>query len=94
MQFQFPRITAIGGLSLVDQVRKIRGECDEALDAIENGLDMKQAHMEVMDIYHASESALRMIKDAHGPVYLEDIKRDTTTKNADRGYYAAPVSAR
>lgn len=75
------------------QVRKIKSELIEvenALAEVEERFedhDLSALAGEIMDVIHASETALRMIEDNFG-VDLFEVREWTIEKNRVRGYYA------
>ena len=84
-QYQFPRIDGIS--SLMSQIVKIETEVSEAIDALaKNEGDLRVAE-ELMDVIHATETALRMLK--FEPFVMNAVKAGVVSKNAARGYYDA-----
>lgn len=88
--YQFPDATPaaerdsnVGG-DVSKQIQRVGFEVIEACNAFDEGL-RDDAIVELMDVIHAAETALRMmgVKAAH----LGDMKARTITKNRERGYY-------
>lgn len=82
--YRFPAIAKMGDFNNLQQAIYICGEAAEAIDASLNK-DRREYGIELMDIIHATETALRM------EFSLEEVNelRDAVEKkNRDRGYYS------
>lgn len=66
------------------QIQRIGLEVVEACNAYEEGQRDEAIH-EVMDVIHAAETALRMMKVKNS--LLSDVKARVITGNRERGYY-------
>lgn len=90
--YRFPRLKEIEQLSRKDQVAKIRSECIEADKAsirygLYRGEDERSDYgIELMDVIHAVETALRMEFDDEE---VKELRDHTERKNRERGYYDA-----
>lgn len=93
--YRFPALSNLGERMNEEQINAVRGECieaDKALWEYEMGLRLcKPASaeriaygMELMDVIHAAETALRMEFDDAEVNCLRDAVED---KNRKRGYY-------
>lgn len=89
-QFQFPDATPraqddeyVCG-DTRKQVERIGLEVCEAIDAVDEG-QKREAVMELMDVIHAAETALRLL--GVKAAALNDAKQSVVTKNRERGYY-------
>lgn len=97
--YRFPAMARLKELSAEAQAVKIREEADEAFNALCDGLwdcdtgeprvEMGEADrtaygMELMDVIHAAETALRMeFSDAE----VDGLREAVEEKNRRRGYY-------
>lgn len=97
--YRFPAIAKLDGATLEHQVTKVCCEACEALDAMRDCLwdydtgtrreEMREADrtaygMELMDVIHAAETALRMeFSDAE----VDGLREAVEEKNRRRGYY-------
>lgn len=97
--YRFPAMARLKELSAEAQAVKIREEADEAFNALCDGLwdcdtgeprvEMGEADrtaygMELMDVIHAAETALRMeFSDAE----VDGLRMALIRKNQRRGYY-------
>lgn len=97
--YRFPAMAKLGKWKNDEQVSKVWDEAEEAFDALRNGLwdydtgtrreEMSEADrtaygMELMDVIHAAETALRMeFSDAE----VERLSDMVEAKNQRRGYY-------
>lgn len=93
--YLFPRDTAHEEESTTDVMKHLAGEVIEAtmeysaLEALDMDGDEADAlgvAMELLDVIHVAESALRRLEDAYG-VDLERAYRNVIKKNRRRGYY-------
>lgn len=97
--YRFPAMVKLGELSAEAQAVKIREEADEAFNALCDGLwdcdtgeprvEMGEADrtaygMELMDVIHAAETALRM---EFGDAEVCRLRERVIEKNSKRGYY-------
>lgn len=98
--YQFPRMKNIGDWIIQDQLAKIQDETKEAIYACGNygcvqlttgyaspnaELARKEYLVELMDIIHCVETALRM-EDVDNEEY-EQVRQLVIEKNRKRGYY-------
>ncbi len=94
--YRFPAMANLGGWTNEEQVEKLRSESLEACSALwdydmgvrfekPNSPERRTAYgMELMDVIHAAETALRMEFSDAEVVLLRDIVEE---KNRERGYY-------
>ncbi len=91
MNYIFPKIKDTDKYSLVTQALKIFEESAEAFYVtckLAGKADLeKQLIEEIMDIYHACETALRIFENKYGRWALESLINSTIEKNKQRGYY-------
>lgn len=89
--YRFPPITNTDGIEAKHQLQKIKSELHEAIAAemnyrcgVTDGNRRKEYGMELLDVIHATETALRM-------EFTEDeaqrLRAKVIEKNAKRGYY-------
>lgn len=88
-QYQFPPY--VGGNDLASQIDKIASEVEEVRDAMKENY-MQAVIVELMDIVHAAETALRQLELQS--YTLHAAKRDVIRKNLNRGYYGNPPAKR
>lgn len=87
MLFNFPRTRFVDENSIGQQLIHTRREVQEADDElVPPGGDIMPLAMEIMDIYHSAETALRILQEKHG-VDIRDIMFKVADKNHQRGYY-------
>lgn len=97
--YSFPAMARLGEQNAEAQAVKIREEADEAFNALCDGLwdcdtgetrvEMGEADrtaygMELMDVIHAAETALRM---EFSDEEVDRLRNMVESKNAARGYY-------
>lgn len=81
--YRFPPI-AIKPKSLADQIDKLYEEVGEVWDAFIDQAGVEVIGMELLDIIHAVETALRMeFEDSE----VEELRAKVIEKNGRRGYY-------
>ena len=80
---QFPAFA--GKVSLNEQLGKIRSEVDE----VEDARNMYEVVVELFDVIHATETAIRALEGMPGysDVLLDKAYREVIKKNRARGYY-------
>ena len=96
--YRFPAIAASDGFSRLDQFGKLIEEVSE-VEAARNAIDLaydfcddrdeiemyRTAYgMELMDVIHAAETALRM---EFSDVEADELRAEVEDKNRKRGYY-------
>lgn len=85
MNYTFPATKFSRELSFDEQVAHVLSEADEVA---EHGPDMGRAgHLELMDLLHSCESAIRILEREHGADYVGWLVFETVTKNEGRRYY-------
>lgn len=93
--YLFPRDTAHSDESTVEVMKHLAGEVVEAaveysrIKPIDQVVDVANAQwvaMELLDVIHVAESALRRLEDAYG-VDMERAYHNVIRKNRRRGYY-------
>lgn len=92
--YRFPAMSGLDNLTLEEQLDHIDNEVYEAYGAYaycQYGLgsnnkkkDRESFGMELLDIIHATETALRM---EFSDEEVEELRAKVIKKNADRGYY-------
>ena len=81
--YRFPAMANIGQFDTLEQLKHIERELREAYEA--NYYDERQAYgMELLDIIHATETALRMEFSQNE---VEELRARVIEKNSSRGYY-------
>lgn len=86
MRYQFPRIEVKPTVpNLAMEIEKLSDELDEVVEAYASG-DMRATAEEVVDLYHACETALRII-EAVACVDITQVCYKVIQKNTRRGYY-------
>ena len=86
MLYQFPRIRYVAENGICAQVAHIQTEADEAFRELTASPDIDALAMEVMDVYHSAETALRILEEKHG-VDVQALMHRCYEKNEERGYY-------
>lgn len=86
MIFNFPRTKFVDENGICAQVVHMRSEQREIEDELQT-TDIMVIAQEVMDKYHSSETALRILQEKYG-VNLNELQVVVEKKNADRGYYS------
>ena len=86
-QYQFPELRWVpkNKQDHIDQVAEISGEVDEAMDETDE-CDVDYA-MELFDVIHATETALRGLPSD----VVETAYEHVIDKNIDRAYYKLPI---
>ena len=87
MTFNFPRVHFVSTNILWQQVDHLRGEVQEVDDALQQA-DLSAVAMELMDVIHSAETALRILQERFR-INLHETRRDVERKNMERGYYSA-----
>ena len=90
--YRFPPMKGLEGFTAREQHRKIRSELSEAMNCEiryrcggrQDREERENYGMELLDIIHATETALRMEFDADE---IEELRAKVIEKNAKRGYY-------
>lgn len=97
--YRFPAMAKLGEWTNEQQAEKVRDEAAEAFNALRDGLwdydagkrreEMSEADrtaysMELMDVIHAAETALRMEFD---DAEVDGLREAVEEKNRERGYY-------
>lgn len=85
MIWNFPRVKFCNNGAIIKQISHLRSEVDEAIAAAMTP-DIEHTAMELMDVLHSAETALRIMAEFHG-VNLHKVRRDCELKNHERGYY-------
>lgn len=97
--YRFPAMAKLGERTNKEQAEKVRDEATEACNALRDGLwdcdtgtrreemsdsDRTAYGMELMDVIHAAETAMRMeLSDAE----VDGLRDAVEDKNRRRGYY-------
>lgn len=97
--YRFPAMAKLGEWTNEQQAEKVWDEAAEAFNALRDGLwdydagkrreEMSEADrtaygMELMDVIHAAETALRM---DFSDVEADELRAEVEDKNRKRGYY-------
>lgn len=97
--YRFPAMARLGELTNEEQAEKVWDEAAEVFNALRDGLwdydtwkrrdrmsdaDRTAYGMELMDVIHAAETALRMEFDGEE---VDDLRDKVEEKNRVRGYY-------
>ena len=86
--YRFPSMANIDEMSLKDQLEKIKSEWREAKCAEIryrcSGESKHELGVELLDIIHATETALRIVFTDEE---VEELRADVIKKNAVRSYY-------
>lgn len=85
MLYHFPRAKFVDDNGICGQVAHIQTEADEAFRELTNP-DVMPLAIEVMDVYHSAETALRILEEKYG-VDIRDLMQQVADKNEARGYY-------
>ncbi len=85
MQFTFPEVRFVKTASLEKQVSHVLSEAAEVDDACRPG-NYDHLSMELLDLIHSAESALRILDEQYG-VDLPALHAAVIKKNQERGYY-------
>lgn len=83
-QYQFPAIAEPEPFGL--QLQHVRDEATEAVQAYYEELPPEEVAMELMDVIHAAETALRQLGMSDSE--LASVRMGVVVKNERRGYYA------
>lgn len=81
--YRFPAMAKIGERDAFDQIEHIRDEIDEAILARQDH-ERQSYGMELLDVIHATETALRM---EFSEEEVERLSDSVIRKNQRRGYY-------
>jgi hypothetical protein len=85
MLYHFPRARFVDENGIYGQVSHINSEATEAAAELGNP-DIQFVAMEVMDVYHSAETALRILEEKYG-VDIKALMFKVAAKNEERGYY-------
>lgn len=85
MLYNFPRAKFVDANGICGQVFHLETEISEAKAELHNP-DIIPLAMEVMDIYHSAETALRILEEKYG-VNIRSLMQLVADKNDARGYY-------
>jgi len=92
MLYHFPRTRFVDENGIVFQTNHVLLEAKEARFEASNldddGHTINTLAMEIMDIYHSSETALRILEEKHG-INIQKLMFAVYEKNEKRGYYDA-----
>lgn len=87
MLYHFPRAKFVDENNIGQQLIHTRREVQEADDELPApGGDIEPLALEIMDIYHSAETALRILEEKHG-VDIRALMFKVAAKNDARGYY-------
>ena len=87
MNFTFPEATFVKKNFLCDQLDHVLGEAHEAIDAHMLGTDLAACAIELLDVIHSAETALRILINLDPKIDLSDLVYYVIAKNRARGYY-------
>lgn len=82
--YRFPPMAKLGEWDDIDQITKIGQELDEAREACFGSSGDADYGVELMDVIHAAETALRMV---FNEAEVELLRQLCIEKNRKRGYY-------
>jgi len=85
--YQFPRTRFVDENSIVYQLDHTQEEVAEAHRELLNLPYISALALEIMDIHHSTETALRILDEYHG-VNIHKLRQAVIEKNKKRGYYA------
>jgi NTP pyrophosphatase (non-canonical NTP hydrolase) len=85
MLYHFPRIIFVSSNNIGHQLEHIKEEVGEAYAELGTS-DVSALAIEIMDIYHSAETALRILEEDHG-VDIKSVMFAVAEKNEKRGYY-------
>jgi len=89
MLYHFPRTRFVDENTIGQQLIHTRREGQEASDELPPpGGDIMPLALEIMDIYHSAETALRILEEKHG-IDIQKLMFAVYEKNEKRGYYDA-----
>lgn len=83
--YHFPRAKFVDENGICGQVAHIQTEADEAFRELTNP-NVDVLAMEVMDVYHSAETALRILEEKYN-VDIQELMNKVADKNEARGYY-------
>ena len=86
MLYHFPRAKFVDENGIYGQVQHINAEATEAAAELGNP-DIIHVAMEVMDVYHSAETALRILEEKY-KVDIRKLMFAVHDKNEKRGYYS------
>ena len=87
--YHFPRTRFVDENTIGQQLIHTRREGQEASDELPPpGGDIMPLALEIVDIYHSAETALRILEEKHG-VDIQKLMFAVYEKNEKRGYYDA-----
>lgn len=92
MFYRFPEMRDIPKWTMHDQIQKLKEELQEVKDAykrLQEGdvvRSRRELGMELIDVIHATETALRI---AFTDAEVEELAKEVINKNEERGYYDA-----
>lgn len=81
--YRFPAMAGMEEYDALDQIEHIREEVDEAILARQDR-ERQSYGMELLDVIHAAETALRM---EFGDAEVCRLRERVIEKNSKRGYY-------
>ena len=82
-EYKFPEITKPE--QMAKQLQHVKAEVDEAIEAYVNEESYWMVAMELMDVIHAAETALRLLN--LNQYRMSGVKHSVIEKNDTRGYY-------
>lgn len=85
--FNFGRVKFVDNNAIINQIDHISSEVKEAFESATTP-DKHHTALELMDVLHSAETALRIMAEFHG-INLNEIRKDCAAKNKVRGYYDA-----
>lgn len=85
MLYNFPRAKFVDANGICGQVFHLETEINEAKAELHNP-DIIPLAMEVMDVYHSAETALRILEEKYA-VNISSLMQLVADKNDARGYY-------
>lgn len=83
--FNFDRVKFVDNNAIINQIKHIESEVREAIDSAHTPNNQHTA-LELMDVIHSAETALRILTECHG-INLNEIRKECAAKNKVRGYY-------
>ena len=82
MHFNYPRIKFVDSNTFFEQLEHIESELGE----IERATSEHEQIMELLDLQHSVETAVRIVQEKHW-VNVEECRHKVIEKNRKRGYY-------
>jgi len=82
MHYNYPRIKFVDGSTFFEQLEHVESELRE----VKRATSEEEQVMELMDLQHSVETAVRIVQERHW-INVEECRHKVIEKNRKRGYY-------